>query len=355
MADELTLTIDGTEYSGWESVAITTGILFGASKFQVTVSERWAQQPTPWQIKLFQAADLYIDGAPVLAGFVEGYSPSIAKNAHPVRISGRSKACDFIDCMPDLASNFNDQTLDQIAKAAAAPFGLTPLIQCPMGDPFPPAVLDKTETAHSFIERLARMRSVLVTDDDKTGNPVLTQAGLGGAAGVDLIEGVNILYADAELNCQDRYKTYVVLAQTPEAYDDGEATPVVDVQGSATDSGVPWARRFAEHAEEAANETVASARAKWRMLHNFGMGTGATIGVQGWHKLPGGDLWKKNQTVYVKSPSLEIDRQLLIGEVRFLKDDTQGTRTELVVRPPEAFTPGQQNVMNSGNSIWNFN
>jgi len=348
----LTLTIDGQVYSGWTTIRVTSGLEDGASDFDVEVTERWAEQPTPWQIQLFQSVTIAIDGTVILTGYVERYEPSYNKEGHTVRIAGRSKTCDIIDCMPNIAGSFQDQTLDAIANAMAAPFGISVVVQCPMGDAFPSAILEQTETAHSALEKLARMRSVLITDD-ANGNLVLTQAGLGGASSTSLVEGQNILEARATLACNDRYQTYVVMGQAPLPLDGKE--PLLDTLGSATDSSCPRPRRFAEHAEQAADDTNANERALWRALHNAGKGTQATITVQDWYQTSDGSLWQKNQTVSVQSPMLELSRPLLVGRVTFLLDDTGGRRTELMLAPQEAFIPDAKGA-NSGqgsNAIWN--
>lgn len=348
MADELTLLINGMIYSGWEKISVESSIDH-ISSFDVQVSERWGNNDSPWQIQRFDAVTVAIDGAPVLTGFVDDYNPSIDKSQHTVRIVGRSKVMDLVDGMPDVPSNFNNQTLDAIANAIAAPFGITVIVQCDVGAAFPQAVIEKTETGHSFLEKLARMRSVLVTDDEN-GNLVLTQAGLGGAASTELIQGQNIERAQAKLSGQKMFQTYVVMSQTPLAFD-GTA-PQPDILGSATDPSCPRPRRFAEHSEHATDQAGAQARAQWRALVSNGKGTEATIIVPGFHQVPGGGLWKPNLTVPVDCSYLEISGTMLVVKRKFSLDDNGGRITELTIAPPSAYAPEPVDPNNGGDNIW---
>lgn len=353
--DIVTLSINGQIYDGWTDITIETGLKDCAGKIDMPVTERWAgkQPPTPWQIKPFDKVVVMIGADIAMTGYVEGYNPSYAGTDHNVRVSGRSKTCDLIDCMPDVgAGQFSGSKLDAIARAICAKFGISVTVQCDVGDAFPDATLEKTETAFSFLEKLARQRSVLLTDDEK-GNLVITQAGKGGISSGALIEGDNILSASAKLSAEKRFQQYVVLSQTPLSFDGQEAH--TDIVGTATDAGCPRYRRFAEMAEDPADDGMAQKRANWRKLHNYGECTEATITVQGFRQ-PNGKLWTKNQLIPVKSPMLAVDLQLLISEVKFSMSDRTGRTTQLTVAPKEAFTPDppKGGAKSKGNSapIW---
>jgi prophage tail gpP-like protein len=292
--------------------------------------------PLPWQIKPFDSASVTIGGEIVLTGYVEAYHPGYDAGGHNVRISGRSKTCDAIDCMPDVgAGEFSGYTLDRLARTLCAPFGIDVVVQCDVGDPLPDATLDKTETAFGFLEKMARLRSVLLTDNAR-GNLVLTQAGKGGKAPGALVEGENILAATARLSSNERFQQYAVLSQTPLSYDDEDAH--TQIIGKATDPGCPRYRRFAEMAENPSDQSLAQKRALWRALHNAAVGVEADVTVQGFRQA-GGKLWDTNLIVPVRSPMLALDRSLLTGSVEFQIREGTGRTTRLVCAPQEAFSP----------------
>lgn len=339
--DALALKIDGQPYGGWTDVQIERSLKECASRFDATVSERWAGQapPLPWAIKPFSKATITLGGDLVFTGYVDLYAPGYDADGHRVRVSGRSKTCDLVDCMPDVGSGeFSGYTLDRIARALCAPFGISVVVDCDVGPPLPDATLEKTETAFSFLEKLARLRAVLLTDNEN-GDLVIAQAGKSKAAG-RLVEGGddgNILAASATLSAHERFQQYVVLSQTPLAYDGRDAQ--IDIEGSASDPGCPRYRRYAEMAENPSDAALAKERAKWRALHNAAEGIEANIEVQGWRQTPGGDLWKINQIAPVAAPKLALERALLIARTSFRLDARGGRTTHLSLAPKEAFTP----------------
>lgn len=338
MSDALTLTINGQVYTDWTEVRVTRSLRECTSSFDIAVSERWGALGQPWQIRPFDIAVVKIGDDTVLTGYVDEYLPSFDANAHSVRITGRSKTCDLVDCMPDVgAGEFTGAKLDAVARALCAPFGIGVVVQCDVGDPLPDATLEKIETAYAFLEKFARLRAVILTDDEN-GNLVLTQAGSTVGAGA-LTQGDNVLSASARLSGAKRFQTYVVLSQTPEAFDGDDAAPAnPQVEGSATDPGCPRPRRFAEMADNPADDSQAKARAQWRALHNLAEGTEATVTVMGWRQ-PDDTLWKTNNLAPVKSPFLQLDRELLIGSVSYHLDESGGRRTEMTLAPRGAYMP----------------
>lgn len=338
MADDiLTLTINGQKYEGWTDIRVSRGIEHCAGEFDISVSERWAvgSNPAPWQIKPFDSCVIAIAGETVLTGYVDAYVPEYNSTGHRVRVQGRSKTEDLIDCMPDIkGGQFKGYTLDRIARALAQPFSVDVVVKADVGEAFKDAQIERTEAAYAFLERLCKMRGVLACDDEN-GALVLTVVGQEGAAGA-LVEGENILSASAKLSAHERFSNYVVLAQAPVTPEGDASLP--HVVGKATDAGCPRFRRFAEMAETPGDNAIAQKRAEWRAKHNFGKAAEATISVQGWRQ-PKGALWKINTLADVTSPRLELARQMLIGKVTYLLDDRGGRRTELLLNPPEAYDP----------------
>jgi prophage tail gpP-like protein len=352
--DTLTLTVNGKIYQGWTEAAITRSLDRCASAFELSVTERWAGQGQDWKIVPGDEAVVAISGTPILTGYVERYMPAYSKDRHDVRISGRSKTCDLVDCMPDIpGGQYCGYTVDRIARALAAPFSISVKVADGLdtGEAFPSAMIEKSETAYEFLDKLCRMREILACDE-ADGSLLFTQAGSGRAQGA-LVEGENILSASAEITSDRRFQTYAVLSQTPISYDNEAAQP--HVVATATDSGVVRPRRFAEIAEIPADAGGAKARAEWRKLYNYGQSISAAITVLGWRQRPGGNLWDVNLLVSVKSAALALYTDLLIGAVTYRISKDYGAVTELELKPQAAYTPEpvKQKKKKGTTSNWN--
>jgi hypothetical protein len=111
---------------------------------------------------------------------------------HVVRIAGRSRTADLIDCQSEVeGGEFRNSDLAAIARAVAQPFGVQVVAEADVGAPFDLVAMEKTETVFAFLERLARLRGVLLTDDPQ-GRLVIARADSGAAAG-RLVQGDRVL------------------------------------------------------------------------------------------------------------------------------------------------------------------
>ncbi len=335
----ITLHVDGREYTGWTSVRITRGIDRMASDFDISVTEGWSGG-VPWQIRPFSPCVVRIGADPVLTGYVDRYAPKYAGNAHTVQIRGRSKTEDIIDCSPEIdGSQFRGCKLDQIARAVAAPFGIDVDVLCDVGDKFVDATLEKTETGYAFIERLCRLRSILASDG-ADGHLVLARAASERAADA-LVQGENIISADAEFDVSKQFSKIIVRGQHGVCNTVDQV--MTGVEGSAENTACPRYRPHAISAESQITRAAAQARARWKLLFDAARGRKAKIRVAGWRQSDG-KLWTVNRLVPVKSPYLRLDQDLLISAVTYALSPTEGRTTELTLGPPDAFTPDPASV-----------
>jgi prophage tail gpP-like protein len=230
MSSSFALLVGGELYSGWQSLRITRGVERATADFDLSVSERWPlhpDEPSPWQIQPGDTCEIRLiddgtedggDGDTVLTGYVDAYRPSYDANSHAVRLSGRSKTCDFVDSsvmVPFGATGggqFKGMTVAEIARLLAQPFGIEVVAEIE-GEPEPEVQVQQGETCFALVERLSRLQELLITDD-ALGRLVLTRAGSGHAA-TALRHGVNILSASANLDNSRRFSEYVVKAQRP--------------------------------------------------------------------------------------------------------------------------------------------
>ncbi len=155
-------------------------------------------------------------GTPValLSGYIDNYLPEVEANRHAVRITGRSKTEYIVDCTPDIrGGQFAGYKLDAIARAIASLFKIDVVVQTDVGEPFPDATIEQHETGFAFLERLARLRSVLMSDDEQ-GRLVLTRAGNDRAHDA-LLQGPggNVQWASAVISGGRRFSHYKVKAQ----------------------------------------------------------------------------------------------------------------------------------------------
>lgn len=375
MSDDIpTLTVGGKIYRGWETLTISRAIDRMASHFNMTLNERWDPERV-WEIQPYDTAVVRIDDDVVLTGYIDSFDASVTPEQHIVSMAGRSKTEDVIDCTPDLpGGQFNGYALDQIARAIAAPFGVSVVVETDVGAAFPDATIQRHETGFQFLERLARLRSVLMTDDEQ-GRLVLTRAG-SAQSGCNLVLGFNIKSLRVSCDTSRRFSEYrvrvqngvetksragtvlkpidaksgpdttkSVSAQRGTADDDAETCDPVQTQASTTTAGVAYDRnvpRYRPHtiiAESALTASGAQARALWEAHYAYGRSINVTVTLTGWRKYSDGKLWKINELVSVWAPQMQLDLELLIVGVTFGLDGRGGRLTTLRLGPVEGYTP----------------
>lgn len=322
----LTLNVNGTAFGGWKNVRVTRSIETISGMFEVAVSEHWPGSRERMQIRVGDECAVAIDGQPIITGYVDEVALSYDANSHEVMVRGRDKTGDLVDCSVVSTENQFSGKMEQIAKKICDPFKVGVKATTDTGKSFDGLVLNQGESAFEVLERMARMRGVLLMSDG-VGGFVIGRAGTKRIA-TALIRGENILAAEAAPNLRERFGKYVVKGQS---MDDGLFS---DYKGEAEDDWVTRYRPLIIIAEEPGDISAYKKRAEWERNVRAGRSVPVTVTVQGWYHRDA--LWQINERVYTRDEWLSVDGDLLIASVAFLMDEN-GRRTMLSLTPPEAY------------------
>lgn len=335
--DTLSLTVDGTIYKGWTSVSVTRSIEQAAAGFSIEVADKWQHDHLRWPIKPGDCCTVSLGDDVVIRGHVDDANPGIDAGSHRLSITGRCMVGDLVDCSAiNTPDEWTGLTLEAVAQRLAAPFGIKVRALADTGEAFTPFKLQQGETAWEAIERMCRARAVLGVSDGR-GGLLIIRAGQG-RAGTNLVEGENILAAGARYSSKDRYSDYIVKGQQAcsAGVDGVDAEAARSPRGGAKDAHVTRYRPLLVLADSQATGHTPTARARWEATVRAGKSTRLNVTVQGW-RMANGKLWPLNTRSRVVSPMLDIDETMLITAVVYTLDD-QGTRTELTLQHPDAFT-----------------
>lgn len=349
--DEPALLIEGRKYGGWKEIRITRGLERCAADFQLAVATRWPGQDEDWRILPFAACQVLLGDDVVITGYVDTVETTIDATTHAIRIGGRSRTADLIDCSALIeGGEFRDSSFAAICNAVAAPFGIAVRDPASAGTrPIPAEAADQTETCFAFLERLARMAGILLTDDAE-GALLLGRLSEARASGT-LKLGANIKAATVSLEVEKRFDRYIVRGQNPggaswvSGLDAGGnegarpgTRPQPGVTGVIRDDKVPRYRPFVMQAEGEGTGDDARARALWQARRDAGGSVNVKVTVPGWRQ-EDGRLWQVNERIPVILPQLGFEEELLVATTSFSLTDREGAQTILTLAPPEAFTP----------------
>jgi prophage tail gpP-like protein len=108
------------------------------------------------------------------------------------------------------------------------------------------------------------------------------------------------------------------------------------VQATATDKSLSRNRTLVIIAECAADQGYAERRADWESRVRNAKGDVVTLKVQGW-RMPNGQLWPVNQSIFIDCPSCRVHDYYLIGTVEFCRSNDEGTYTQMTLKRPDAY------------------
>lgn len=338
MTDDLSLIIGSQSLSGWTEISVIRGIEKLPSSFEISLTEPLTQ-PTAASIVPGQPCQVKLGNDLVITGYVDRYAPSISAFDHRVRVSGRSKCQDLVDCSAEWPNNqISNVSALALAQKLAKPYGITvtaastaaanAIVQT--------YVMLWGETAYDVLERACRF-SQLLAYDGADGNLILAQVGTAQAAS-GFTEGKNVISAEAAYSIDQRYSDYVVRRMSFSSLNDlGQGG---DIMRDFPDQGVPRHRLRYIIAENGGNpQDVALARGQWEARRRAGRAFQLRVTTDSWRDAAG-TLWTPNTLVPVSLPSLKITNKVwVIGEVTYKRDGQSGTTAELLIMPPDAFQP----------------
>ena len=335
MEDHLSLVVGQTKISGWKSVQVSRGIERLPSDFEVELTERYPGDIDAVVVKPGDACQVFLGSDLVITGYIDRFQLGISPRAHTLRISGRGKCQDLVDCSAEWPNGqvANATALD-IARRLGKVYGINATGM--PGKLIPQFNVMWGETAWDIIERVCRY-SGLLAFDQPDGSLLLAQAGTTEAAS-GFREGDNVETADASFAMDQRFSMIVTrLLSMALLADVGRGQ---DILATARDPGVPRHRLkyLVVESGDDGDFTVSRQRGLWEVARRMGRARQVTITTDSWRD-KAGRLWTPNTLVPLELPSLKISgEKWLVANVTSSRNES-GTRASLTLMPRAAFLP----------------
>lgn len=162
------LKINNLKYSGWEDISISKDIMSIADTFNLTI-----ENGTTLNVSEGDYIQILDDNSVILSGYVDIYDISIEDNKSPLRLTGRSKSGDLVDCMIENYKQYSQQTPLSIIRDIISAFDITVSsnITLPVVSTFETKV---GETFFNAINRLCKQTNILPISSTN-GNLLLTK------------------------------------------------------------------------------------------------------------------------------------------------------------------------------------
>lgn len=337
--NECALIIDGMAYGGWTRLEVQRGIEQIAGGFVLQLTSRYPGVDMPMQLREGLACEVWLGADKVIAGYIDDYETDDTDTSSSVRVAGRDKTGDLVDCSAIYKTGqWRGVKLQQIVADIARPFGITVAVSpgTDTGDVFKRFALEEGEKAFDAIDRACRLRAVLVTSTPD-GNLLITTASTV-SSGVHLVEGLNMKKFNSKHSWKERHSEIILKGQVPG--DDHEyGAAAAHLKASSKDAEIARYRPLVVIAEHGTSTKSLTDRAAWEIKVRMGRGKRGGCTVVGWRTGKDGQegpLWQPNTLVQVTSERMNLDMELLIVGCSYQLTE-QGKVTDLTFARPEAF------------------
>lgn len=349
MTEDLTLKVNGASLSGWQSIRVTRGIERCPSDFDIEMTERYPGDANAFVVQPGDACQVLLGYDLVITGYIDRLNPSIDRGAHTIRVVGRGKCADLVDCAAEWpGGQITGSSAFSIAKKLAEPYGvfsdgrpsnriIVSTDVSDVGPIIPQFSLILGTTAFSLIERVCRYAALLAYEE-ADGNLFLTRAGSDVAAS-GLVQGQNVQRASIEFSMDQRYSEVYAYIQSFDTFQD--TGDLGNLKYIRADPNVARHRRMVVIAESGDSDFhILEQRTAWEIARRFGRSNQLHVTVDSWRD-GAGVLWTPNTIVPVSIPALKLkaDAKWLLSEVTYSRNSSSGTTADLVLMPPEAFIP----------------
>lgn len=335
--DELTLEVGGRSYDGWQDIRVTRGMERCPNDFALRMTERDPDGTNGVPIVPGESILVKIGDDIVITGYVDQQAISISAGKHELRLTGRGKCQDLVDCAAEWPSNqIMGASAFAIAERLAKPYGINVIATGNKGKAIQQLNLMWGEKAFEVIERICRF-SGLLAYENTGGNLIISEIGTCKAAS-GFIEGQNVQSAELNFRVDQRFSKYIVRRLSMDTLrESGTGGDIVDV---LYDKGIKRHRMHYIIAESGngTGRDIAVERGQYEVSRRFGRSATLSLTVDSWRD-DDGKLWEPNTLVPIHLPSLKLhNKEWCISDVTYQRN-ANGTTANLSIMPPEAFTP----------------
>lgn len=357
---ELTILLgNGLQLGGWDSVHVNRSIERAPSSFDISLTERYPDEDTQMAVQPGQRVTVAIGRDTVLMGWIDRVGLSFTPRGHTIRILGRSRLSDLVDCdvTSDMlnGSTVNSPDVVELAKQMCERFNIgVTLVGSPdltlkskSGLPLQFNVTT-AETGWDVLERVARYKGLLIYDNEY-GELVIGSVAAGAMAS-GFYQGLNVQGAAVTYSMDERYSVYIPQLMSmnffgnlgqggityKSAYDQGPAAGTAAGEVTRYRPKVVISEQF-----DADNQSLAERRAQWEAARRYGRSQSVRITCDRWRDSSGA-LWTPNMTAEIKLPALKLaprDSPWVIASVDYVRSLATGTVAQLVLMPQQAFNP----------------
>lgn len=335
---------NGVEVRGWSSVSVglsMSTICNGFSLNQFVADDFDSPVLFPGD-----AVRIENDGELLIDGYVDSMSSSFSSGSHTIKVDGREKTCDLVDCsMKDFGKSWKQRTIAQIIDDVCKSFGLV----------FNQNGVNPSGAIARFCPDPGCSGADVISDVCRQKDVVCYSDGKGTVKFVNdkefvqiedyVRQGVNVISAEVSFDNSERYSDYIVLCSSD---------PKTKRRGESRDGEIERTRCLVLVDEGYGNVDSAEQRASFESVSRSAKSTTLNVTIAGW-KRNDGSLWKPGVLVDCLIPAFfgNVTQTLLLNSVELTYDSTGAfAHLELVRKDYYTQPPSRGKKKNSKANPW---
>ncbi|MBL5827648.1 phage baseplate assembly protein [Serratia fonticola] len=339
MINDLVLTVGNRQVVGWDEIRVTRGIERLPSDFSLSLMDYYPGSDEKQLVVPGEVCTVRIGGDLVMTGNIDRWNSVISKSRHEVRVTGRGRCRELVDCSAEWPNNVISQANAlQIAQKLAKPYGINVSSDIKEMTTVPQFTLNWGESPQEVLSRICRWAAMLFYDLPD-GSLYMTRVGTS-IAGSGVEQGVNIEDASFSSSMDERYSDYIGVSMSTNALysDTGGYSSVTLARAKDREVAKFGYRNRVVVVESTMNvNQLAQSCIDWEMNRRYGRSQQLQVTVDSWRD-KNGKLWEPNTLVPIKLPVFGLDDELwLLSEVTFIRNGDEGTKARMVLMPPQAF------------------
>ena len=296
--------IDGQEYRFWDSIKITRNIAtFDTFAFGAPYNPEQSLLKNTFIPLSFKPIEIAIDDELLTTGTILPVNPTLDPSNNAVAISGYAKPGVLNDCsipFDKYPIEYNNQTLDQIARTIAGFFDLQVVFTEQTGAPFERVAAETGKKPLDFLIELAKQRGFLITNNE--AGKLLFQKALSTGKTTTLKQGhTPLISVEPQIDPQQFYSSVT-----------GLAPDVLGVDFESVTINNPFLaginRPFVYKVDQELSGADLQNAVKWKAGLMFASAIKYRANVQGLRDETG-EVWRPNTFINLTAPGAMINKE----------------------------------------------
>lgn len=335
MTDQITLVVDGAEYTGWIQAEVERSLDQFAHRFDLTYVDKWSDFVDPWPIRPGNSVVVKYGDHVLVTGHVDFTSFTASSDSSwKLRAAGRSLTGDLVDSSAiHKSGSWQNAKLSTIANDLVRPYGLSVLLSVPDNDPIPKFALQEGETVYDALDRLVRNRGFLLfTHPDGNVGLIRLLDFIGVVADAPVAQALS---RELEEDQQQVHNQYFLRSQSFTSDDTGADISIRRKFDGPAVTGMRY-RPLVIFADAASDRAQLEKRALWEQSVRYGRSLRVRYTFPGVLD-PNGFPWAPGNHYHVRDQALGVEETLLCCAAR-LHVTAEDLTTDVEFTRPEAFS-----------------